>query len=78
MLKERLAALHKLEGAIRRSCRLRVLISLGFEDCDNRSRTADEVAAYGRTFGTDGGTGLRTYSQYRAPDPVGMSHLWGI
>ena len=42
-----------------------------------RRRTADEVSAYGRTFGIDGGTGLGTYSQFRAPYPVGSSHLWG-
>ena len=37
------------------------LVSLWCRCC----RTADEVSAYGRTFGTDGGTGLGTYSQFR-------------
>ena len=41
-------------------------------------RTADEVSTYGRTFDTDGGTGLGTYSQFHTPYPVGSSHLWGI
>ena len=39
LLKERLAVLHLLEGAIRRPCRIRVLISLEFEDCDHRTTT---------------------------------------
>jgi hypothetical protein len=40
-------------------------------------RTSDEVSSYGGAFRIGGGTGLGTYSQFRAQDHVDMSHPWG-